>query len=193
FNILNGEWLLRIIGHKKAQDNSVREKLSIISAYKNVMSLLDNDQIVWIPISLEEILRVSRLQGIDQTSDLFSAKELGYKGVTSDDLLFIGVEETDSLTKVHLLPAEVKIGLNSKQVSSKAQTQLSTTFKILKEQLIDDKDNSATQKFYRFFFLNLYFSNLEKFIKNGLVSESKYTSLLDKKSRILNSNNTFTT
>lgn len=193
FNILNGEWLLRIIGHKKAQDNSVREKLSIISAYKNVMSLLDNNRIVWIPISLEEILRVSRLQGIDQTSDLFSAKELGYKGVTSDDLLFIGVEETASDTKVHLLPAEVKIGLNSRQVSNKAQTQLSTTFKIMKEQLIDDTDNIATQKFYRFFFLNLYFSNLEKFIKNGLVSETKYTNLLDKKARVLNSNNTFTT
>lgn len=192
FNILNGEWLLRIIGHKKAQDNSVREKLSIISAYKNVMSLLDNNQIVWIPISLEEILRVSRLQGIDQTSDLFSARELGYKGVTSDDLLFIGVEETDSVFKVHLLPAEVKIGLNSRQVSNKAQTQLSTTFKIMKEQLIDDTDNIAAQKFYRFFFLNLYFSNLEKFIKNGLVSETKYTNLLDKKSRVLNSNNKFT-
>lgn len=193
FNILNGEWLLRIIGQKKAQDNSVREKLSIISAYKNVMSLLDNNRIVWIPISLEEILRVSRLQGIDQTSDLFSAKELGYKGVTSDDLLFIGLEETDSDTKVHLLPVEVKIGLNARQVSNKAQTQLSSTFKIMKEQLIDDTDNIATQKFYRFFFLNLYFSNLEKFIKNGLVSEAKYTNLLDKKSIVLNSNNIFTT
>lgn len=193
FNILNGEWLLRIIGHKKSQDNSVREKLSIISAYKNVMSLLDNNRIVWIPISLEEILRVSRLQGINQTSDLFSAKELGYKGVTSDDLLFIGVEVTDSATKVHLLPAEVKIGLNSRQVSNKAQTQLSTTFKIIKEQLIGDTDNIATQKFYRFFFLNLYFSNLEKFIKNGLVSETKYMNLLEEKARILNSDNRFTT
>src|SRR5699024_6053626 len=47
FNTLNGEWLLKIIGQKKLHDNFVREKLSIISAYKNVMSLLDNDDIVW--------------------------------------------------------------------------------------------------------------------------------------------------
>lgn len=192
FNILNGEWLLRIIGHKKSQDNSVREKLSIISAYKNVLSLLDNNQIIWIPISLEEILRVSRLQGIDQTSDLFSAKELGYKGATSDDLLFIGIEETDDTHKVHLLPTEVKIGLNARQVSTKAQNQLSSTFKIMKEQLIDDTENIAAQQFYRFFFLNLYFSNLEKFIKNGLVNEEKYIHLLRKKSTILNSDNKFT-
>src|SRR5699024_4127576 len=85
FNILNGEWLLNIIGNKKSYDNSVREKLSVIAAYKNVMSLVDSSKIIWIPISLEEILRVSRLQGIKETSDLFSSKELGYKGVTSDD------------------------------------------------------------------------------------------------------------
>src|SRR5699024_6840136 len=94
FNTLNGEWLLKIIGQKKLHDNFVREKLSIISAYKNVMSLLDNDDIVWVPISLEEILRVSRLQGISNESDLFSSRELGYSGATSDDLLFIGVELT---------------------------------------------------------------------------------------------------
>src|SRR5699024_10807243 len=133
FNILNGEWLLRIIGDKKANDNSVREKLSVISAYKNVMSLLDNNRITWIPVSLEEILRVSRLQGIDKTSDLFSNRELGYKGTTSDDLLLIGVEEDKNKANIYLLPVEVKIGLNKKNVSNKAQLQLSKTFEILKE------------------------------------------------------------
>src|SRR5699024_3300507 len=133
FNILNGEWLLKIIGDKKTNDNSVREKLSVISAYKNVMSLLDNNRITWIPVSLEEILRVSRLQGIDKTSDLFSNRELGYKGTTSDDLLLIGVEEDKNKANIYLLPVEVKIGLNKKNVSNKAQLQLSKTFEILKE------------------------------------------------------------
>src|SRR5699024_9003665 len=191
FNILNGEWLLRIIGDKKANDNSVREKLSVISAYKNVMSLLDNNRITWIPVSLEEILRVSRLQGIDKTSDLFSNRELGYKGTTSDDLLLIGVEEDKNKANIYLLPVEVKIGLNKKNVSNKAQLQLSKTFEILKEQLIDDTQNKAQQTFYRFFFLNLYFSNLEKFIRNDLVNEEKYTNILNKKYQILNADNFF--
>src|SRR5699024_1039938 len=107
--------------------------------------------------------------------------------------LFIGLEDTENHTLVHLLPTEVKIGLNSTQVENKAQEQLSTTFKIIKEQLIDSSPNKATQSFYRFFFLNLYFSNLEKFIDNGLVNESKYLNILERKPEILNSENIFTT
>src|SRR5699024_2963065 len=44
FNILNGEWLLNIIGSKNNKTKGshiVREKLSIVSAYKNVLAMLD--------------------------------------------------------------------------------------------------------------------------------------------------------
>ncbi|PTU82612.1 DNA-binding protein, partial [Staphylococcus pasteuri] len=117
FNILNGEWLLNVIGNRSTKssvtDNSVREKLSIISAYKQVLAILDNSKIKWIPISLEEILRVSRNQGLEHTSDIFSAKELKHEGSISDDLLFIGVELTEDNPKVHLMPVEVKVGINN--------------------------------------------------------------------------------
>lgn len=78
FNILNGEWLLKVIGSKskrgQATNNSVKEKLSVISAYKQVLAILDNDYINWIPISLEEIIRVSRQQGLETSSDIFLQK-----------------------------------------------------------------------------------------------------------------------
>ena len=76
FNILNGEWLLSIIGNRniKSSDHSIREKLSIISAYKQALSILSHKNITWIPISLEEILRVSRQQGLDSSSDVFLQK-----------------------------------------------------------------------------------------------------------------------
>ncbi|WP_198093086.1 hypothetical protein, partial [Staphylococcus felis] len=78
-----------------------------------------------IPISLEEIIRVSRQQGIDSSSDVFYFKELNHQGTISDDLLFIVLERRNSKTNVHLMPVEVKVGLNNSNVVSKAKDQIS--------------------------------------------------------------------
>ena len=56
FNSINGEWLLRIIGSKGFY---AREKISLISAMKFLESYFYHPNITWIPISLEEILRVA--------------------------------------------------------------------------------------------------------------------------------------
>src|SRR5699024_9365699 len=104
-----------------------------------------------------------------------------------------GVELTENQYNVHFVPVEVKIGLNKNNVTSKAKNQLYNTFNIFKDQLITESDNKATQEFFRFFFLNLYFSNLEKFINNKLVNENKYQDILNLKSQILNSENIYST
>lgn len=191
FNILNGEWLLKIVGSRNNKalnvDHTVREKLSIISAYKNLLVMLEQTKVVWIPVSLEEILRVSRQQGLDMSSDIFSAKVLEHKGSISDDLLYLGLEIDETMNvKVHFLPVEVKIGINDSSVMKKASEQITHLFNLLDRHLVQDNKDSFTQHFYRTFFLNIYFANLKKFIDNGLLKSDKYLQMFENKSWILN-------
>ncbi|RIO69724.1 helicase HerA domain-containing protein, partial [Staphylococcus borealis] len=197
FNILNGEWLLSVIGNRGSKsnygDHSIREKLSIISAYKQVLSILAHEKITWIPISMEEVLRVSRQQGLDASSDVFSAKELNHSGSISDDLLFIGLELEEENANVHFMPVEVKVGINHTNVIEKAKVQISHLFKVLEKELITPSSQVLTQDFYRQFFLNLYFGNLNKFIENGVIVDEKMHYIYEKRAEILNGNITFST
>ncbi|WP_029378687.1 DUF87 domain-containing protein [Staphylococcus xylosus] len=196
FNILNGEWLLSVIGNRSSKnlnrDHSVREKLSIISAYKQVLAILDNPKIKWIPISLEEILRVSRQQGLESSSDIFSARELKHQGSISDDLLFIGVEYNKEKSKVHLIPVEVKVGINNSSVIEKAKKQINHLYTLIEKELIKTSDKTLTQNFYRQFFLNLYFGNVKKFIENGVLNDDELNNIFNHKSEILNKEIEFT-
>lgn len=186
FNILNGEWLLNIIGQKN-NPNILREKLSIISAYKNALAILNHPNFYWIPVSLEEILRVSRMVGLDKSSDLFSNKILNYNGPTSDDLLFIGVEITElEDIKLHFLPIEVKIGMNYANVIKKAEKQIEQTYNILKNELVDKDNDSFKKKFYRNFFVQIYLSNLEKFVDNRLWEDKNYKKVYSYRHKLLN-------
>lgn len=197
FNILNGEWLLNVIGNRSMRlsssiDHSIREKLSIISAYKQVLAILDNKKIKWIPISLEEILRVSRQQGLESSSDIFSAKELKHKGSISDDLLFIGLEYEEEKTKVHLMPVEVKVGINNSSVIEKAKDQISHLYTLIEKELLTPSNKSLSQNFYRQFFLNLYFGNVKKFIENGVLNDDDLINIFNHRAKILNSEIEFT-
>ena len=61
--------------------------MSILSAVKLCMAYYSHKDIIWIPISLEEMLRVSGGAGYSQKDGLLSAKNLGSKrGAASDDL-----------------------------------------------------------------------------------------------------------
>lgn len=133
FNAINGSWMLRLISSKKlagaVDSNFSREKMSILSAVKLCMAYYSHKDIVWVPISLEEMLRVSGGAGYSQKDGLLSAKNLGFeKGATSDDLLMVGIEGPVEDIKVYLHPVEVKIGLNPSVVINKARDQVLATY-----------------------------------------------------------------
>lgn len=107
FNSINGDWLLRLIGNNT---QFPREKISILSAVKFSLAYFYHPDIIWIPLSLEEILRVSGAVGLKQSEGLFSAKNLGVSGTRSDDLLLIGIEDNEQGLRLHYYPVEVKIG-----------------------------------------------------------------------------------
>lgn len=130
FNAVNGDWLLRLVSSKKANKDSTfsREKISIVAAIKFMLAFLKHKDVIWVPISLEEMLRVSGGAGLSKDEGVLSAKNLGFeKGPTSDDLLFIGLNNGGEQPKVYLYPVEVKTGNNDNSVIKKAFEQVSST------------------------------------------------------------------
>lgn len=188
FNTLNGEWLLRIIGSK---GQFSREKLSIISAIKYIISTLDHENIFWVPVSLEEILRIAGAVRLTKSEGVFSAKNLNVNGMHSDDLLLIGVEIEGEDVKLHYYPVEVKIGNNPDSTISKAREQINKTYNLFNKQLAkhnEDGEYLFKNKFFRNFFSQLLISNVEKLIVNSIWPEKQYEKVERLKEKLLNDN-----
>ncbi|MRX73053.1 DNA phosphorothioation-dependent restriction protein DptH [Bacillus lacus] len=171
FNTFNGEWLLRIIGSKGHYD---REKLSIISAIKFSVSYFDHPNITWVPISLEEVLRVAGAVSLSKSDGIFTAKNLGVKGSHSDDLLLIGLEQKGENISLHFYPVEVKIGFNKGTVLDKARKQVKQTKQLFVDTLTGETGETFTGKFYRNFFAQLLISNAQKLQQSDFWTEKGY-------------------
>lgn len=164
FNSINGDWLLKIISQNNP--NYKNEKLSLLSAIKAALALYDHPDIVWIPTSLEEVLRVSGNAGLNQKEGLFSTKNLGKTGVFSDDLLLIGLEKIDGKLKMYLYPIEVKIGENKANVIKKAKEQGLKTAGLLQDifKITDNEESLNVFKvgLYKNFFAKIALVTTEK-------------------------------
>lgn len=155
FNAINGGWLLKLI----RQDSQFpREKISLLSGIKASLTFLDHPNIIWIPVSLEEILRISGSAGLKMSDGLFSAKNLNSKEFSfSDDLLMIGIENCGQKLQMHLYPIELKIG--GKGLEKKGIEQGRKTANLLRKHLMKD---GFLGEFYRNFFAKLAITNAEK-------------------------------
>lgn len=165
FNAINGDWLLRLVSSKRVTKDSTfsREKISIVAAIKFMLAYLRHKNIVWIPISLEEMLRVSGGAGLSQGDGILSAKNLGFeKGPTSDDILFVGVDNSTDQPKVYLYPTEVKTGINANDVIKKAFQQASSTAKGLAEAFSGDDSNELLKKVNRNFLMQMLVTSCKK-------------------------------
>ncbi|MNB78871.1 AAA-like domain protein [compost metagenome] len=159
FNAINGNWLLRLLAQK---NQFPKEKISILSAVKLALAAFSHRDIIWIPISMEEILRISGGTGLRQSEGLFSARNLGKFGSYSDDLLLIGIEQQGEELIVHFYPIEVKIGINPAPVYEKAIAQVKETKRLLVEFLIETEETNFKAKLYRNFFMQLAIASAEK-------------------------------
>ena len=192
FNAINGRWLLRLISSKRALDSTFsREKMSIISAIKFAMAYYSHKDIVWIPISLEELLRVSGNAG-SKKEGLLSAKNLHFEhGATCDDLLLIGIEKTPAKIFVHLHPIEVKIGQNANGVLEKAKAQVINTYTGLMQALWPEGDErqSIERKVIRNFVMQLAILSCEKMRLYGVYPEETWDLVLNEcREDLLNEN-----
>ena len=181
FNCLNGSWMLDIV--KKSEDQ-IREKMSIVAASIAMLRFMNrNKNVHWIPVSLEEILRVTGSIGLPQEY-IFSKKSLGAKGAMSDDLLMIGLDATDDNDiQLYLYPVEVKFSKNN-SMADKAGKQVSQTFLQLKKHLFGDAN--FTKNIYRTFFTSQYLTNAEKLNANNLLSDEAYKAIEKYRFELLN-------
>ncbi|WP_461673161.1 DNA phosphorothioation-dependent restriction protein DptH [Priestia megaterium] len=178
FNTVNGDWLLRMIGSKS---QFPREKISLLSAVKFTLAYLQHRNIIWVPLSLEEILRVSGAVGLNQKDGLFSAKNLNLKGSVSDDLLLIGFEVTEENIKVHLYPIEVKIGKNGGGVVDKAISQVTQTSSALRHYL---SENTFKSSVYKNFLIQLAITNVKKMKVYEVLENQEWDVLLSEEVRV---------
>lgn len=181
FNGINGEWLLRVINYN---NYSNREKLSVISAIKYTYGLLNHSQIIWVPISMEEILRIAGTVGLNKSEGLFKKSLL--KGRFSDDLLFVGINISQQNIKVYFHPVEVKQGIISSNIFTTAEEQLTNTINLINTQLVENENNLFKSKFYRNFFMQLALGNIKKLKKLDFWSERKLNKIEKIKPYLLN-------
>ena len=193
FNAINGSWMLRLITSKKlsgaADSNFSREKMSILSAIKLSMGYYKHSNIVWVPISLEEMLRVSGGAGYSQKEGLLSARNLGFATqATSDDILLVGIEEKDQQLNIYLHPVEVKIGQNPQGVLDKAKLQVVNTYEGLWNALWPEENRDALEsKLSRNFFMQLVIVCAEKMKLYNVYPEVKWERVIDEwRMRLLN-------
>ncbi|WP_313489717.1 DNA phosphorothioation-dependent restriction protein DptH [Exiguobacterium sp.] len=174
FNTINGEWLLEMIRRgiesPDKRKHFSREKFSILSAVRYALALFDHPAITWVPISLEEVLRVAGAAGFTRDS-VFSAKSLNRSGTHSDDLLLIGLEESVSGLKLHFFPVEVKIGINDDSVIKKAIEQIQHTKDLFRTNLYNRADDTFENDYYRLFFAQLFLTNAKKIHESDLWPE----------------------
>lgn len=173
FNAINGNWLLRLLAQK---NQFPREKISILSAVKLALASFAHKEIIWIPVSMEEILRISGGTGLKQAEGLFSARNLGKFGSYSDDLLLIGIEDQEEQLYVHFYPIEVKIGNNPVSVYDKAINQVKETKGLLIDFLNEDNFKA---KLYRNFFIQLAIASAEKMSLYSIWPEEPWKKITD--------------
>lgn len=181
FNCLNGDWLLSIINKTEAQIN---EKLSIVATCIGMLRFMSRAKgVVWIPISLDAILRVTGNVGLPKDS-IFSKKALGIKGVMSDDLLMLGLDvHNPNNLRVYFYPIEVKLSDNSSQ-APKGMEQVCKTYQILREKLCGAPD--FTKNIYRTLFISQFLSNADKLRANNLIDEADYELIQTHRFNLLN-------
>ena len=181
FNCLNGQWLLNI---SKQTDFQVREKLSIVATILAMKTFLGrNESIIWVPISLDEILRVTGAIGLPKDY-LFTKDALKANGKPiSDDLLMMGVDVTEATPRVYLYPIEIKFSQDDIH-SDKGGIQVANTYKLFAERLYGDMN--FVRSVYRVFFASQLLTNLDKMKANGMVPDTCYEKIEEIRAKLLN-------
>lgn len=176
FNSINGDWLLNL---DSLTEGNGHKNLSVISAIKYVLSIFNHEGIVWIPISMGEILRIAKNMGFNEYP-LFSNKNLTDKNLgDTNDILLMGF--SPKTLEVFYYPIKVEIGNN---ITKHSMNQIANAADSLKEFLFSD--SSFKQKFYRNFFIQLFISNQQKLIFNNSFSEKSFDDIIKYKRELLN-------
>ncbi|MDE9444774.1 DNA phosphorothioation-dependent restriction protein DptH [Xenorhabdus bovienii] len=183
FNAINGQWLLDIVKEsgKPVKNNNYRqlkEKSGIVAAYKFLSAMFSKSDILWIPLSISEMLRVSGNIGLRIDDNDFSAKLNGYKkGSISDDLLFVGIKNN----KIVLFPLEVKTR-NQGNDFTKAVKQAKSLCEYMKGIL---SPKTFKGKLLRSMFIQQVYTQIDKYRLYSVFPDGYFDSVLNSREDLL--------
>lgn len=196
YNAYSGEWLMTFVKNNVLM---IDEKISLVSAirfcrvyFAHVMS-----EYTWVPLALDEILRVTGSIGGTLTNCLFSKNALVERGVieksneNSDDILMAGIKVTDSHIFVKYVPVEVKHGQVNAEVKEKAHKQTGSTAILLYQTFVDKVDDEDIKRIdkviYRNYMMQHVISNVEKMTAYGIAETDKeqYEKLINSPVRVM--------
>ena len=190
FNAYSGEWLMQFINPKQLE-----EKISLVAAINFCRAYFEKTYMdyIWVPIALDEILRVTGSIGGTLTNVLFSKKILINRGIidnqnaTSDDLMMAGIKIADDGVHITYVPIEVKHGKCGHDIRVHAHQQVINTADLIAKSFLDNNSNtrqSIDKKIYRNHMIQHVISNIEKMIAYKIADENEYKKLIDSKIRI---------
>ncbi|WP_323736090.1 DUF87 domain-containing protein [Methanosphaera sp. ISO3-F5] len=182
FNGINGEWLLRVI----SDNNQInRDKLSIISAIKYILSILHKENIIWIPISLDEINRICKTINITLDSKLH---KLLNNNQNMDYILFVGLEyDTEYNVEIVYYPIEINNDIDNSEDLTSNDNIINISY-IFNSELL--QNSSFKSKFFRNFIMQIALANYKKLSLTDLWNDT--SDILDKiKPKLLNDDYNF--
>lgn len=191
FNAYSGEWLMNFINNKQ-----IEEKISLVSAISFCRKYFEMiyPEYQWVPVALDEVLRVTGSIGGTLTNVLFSKKVLIRRGIienqnaTSDDLLMAGIKYVDRKVSVIYIPIEVKHGKVAADTRRDAHSQVCNTAYLLRKSFLDADDETKgriDKKIYRNYMMQHVISNIEKMIAYQIANSSDdFKALISSEIRI---------
>lgn len=196
YNAYSGEWLMTFVKNNVLM---IDEKISLVSAIRfcRVYFAHVMPEYTWVPLALDEILRVTGSIGGTLTNCLFSKNALVERGViekfneNSDDILMAGIKVTDSQISVKYIPIEVKHGQVNAEIKEKAHKQTGSTAILLYQTFVDKVDDEDIKRIdkviYRNYMMQHVISNVEKMVAYGIVEtdKEKYEKLINSSVRVM--------
>lgn len=190
FNAYSGEWLMHFINQKQLE-----EKVSLVAAIDFCREYFGRtySEYIWVPIALDEILRVTGSIGGTLTDVLFSKKVLEKRGIianqnaTSDDLLMAGIKVENGEVHITYIPVEVKHGKCGQDIKTHAHQQVINTADLIEKSFVDDSTElkqNIDKKIYRNYMIQHVISNIEKMLAYKIADEDIYKKLIASKIRI---------
>lgn len=181
-NAFNGTWLLSFLSTEKGY--VPRSRMSTLAAIRVAVACYGNaSDAVWIPLSLEEIFRVSTGLGLSAKDELLSWKNMGLdrKGPKSDDILLVGICGDPCNPNVILHPVEVKVGNCSNAEIQKGIVQASETYAALMQTYWgEEKRDRLSARIARNSFMMKILSSAAKLEAYGVFPEVNWAWVLDK-------------
>ena len=178
-NAFNGTWLLSFLESKNPQ--TPRSRMSMLAAVKAALHHYRSEDILWVPLSLEEILRLSNGLKLSAATEINSWKNLGFeRAPMSDDVLLVGITGEKENPRVLLHPIEVKVGNCTETELQKGVYQAEQTYeKFMAKYWGDITRELLSTKVARNAFMQKVLMSAEKMDAYGVLKEIDWQKILN--------------